>query len=75
MKIVQTSEKTNKIKKMFSIEEILVMVFGLLIRAMTSVHPHSGPVFSMVFAKTKIIFHSKNLSQYAVIWQVFGYVN
>jgi len=27
---------------MFSIEEILVMVFGLLIRAMTSVHPHSG---------------------------------
>ena len=62
---------------MFSIEEILVIVFGLLIRAMTSVHPHSGPVFSMVFAfaKTKIIFHSKNLSQYAVIWQLFGYVN
>ena len=58
---------------MFSIEEILVMIFGLLIRAMTSVHPHSGPVFSMVFAKTKVIFHSKNLSQYAVIWQVFGY--
>ena len=57
---------------MFSIEEILVMVFGLLIRAMTSVHPHSGPVFSMVFAKTKIIFYSKNLSQYAVIWQVFA---
>ena len=51
MKIVQKSEKTNKIKKMFSIEEILVMVFGLLIRAMTSVHPHSGPVFSMVFAQ------------------------
>jgi hypothetical protein len=47
---------------MFSIEEILVMVFGLLIRAMTSVHPHSGPVFSMVFAKTKFLsFEKKNM--------------
>ena len=28
--------------KMISLEEILVMTFGLLLRAMTSVHPHSG---------------------------------
>ena len=69
MKIVQKSEK--QFKKMFSIEEILVMIFGLLIRAMTSVHPHSGPVFSMVFAKTKIIFQNKNLSQYMLSFGKF----
>ena len=27
---------------MVSLEELLVIIFGLLLRAMTSVHPHSG---------------------------------
>ena len=60
---------------MISLEEILVMTFGLLLRAMTSVHPHSGqgvpPMFGDYENLVKWQQNFKNLlfSKILVKWQ------